>query len=137
MKSAKLIGAFVMFVMLMGGAARVHAGDACKNVKFQFKNQRNVRIRVYKIEYLNKANNRTQFLDSRKEEMRRKLANLKEARGFQLSEVTKKTMTDTVTQNVTRVASLQIKYVGKSVKDPNYKSKLEKLVKDYSALLTS
>jgi hypothetical protein len=78
-----------------------------------------------------------QFLDSKKEEMKRKLGILKEARGFQVSDATKKTMTDSVTSNMTSVASLQIKYVTRSVNDPNYKSKLEKLVKDYTALLTS
>ena len=78
-----------------------------------------------------------QFLDSRKDEMKKKLGILKEARGFQVSDATKKTMTDSVTRNMTSVASLQIKYVTRSVNDPNYKSKLEKLVKDYTALLTS
>lgn len=78
-----------------------------------------------------------QFLDSRKEEMKKKLGILKEARGFQVSDETKKTMTDSVTKNMTSVASLQIKYVTKSVRDANYKAKLEKLVKDYTALLTT
>jgi len=78
-----------------------------------------------------------QFLDSKKEVMKKKLGILKEARGFQVSDATKKTMTDSVTKNMTSVASLQIKYVTRSVRDPNYKAKLEKLVKDYTALLTT
>jgi outer membrane murein-binding lipoprotein Lpp len=78
-----------------------------------------------------------QFLDSRKEEIKKKLGILKEARGFQVSDATKRTMTDSVTRNMTSVASLQIKYVTRSLNDANYKSKLEKLVKDYTTLLTS
>jgi uncharacterized protein YcfL len=76
------------------------------------------------------------FLDSKKEELARKLRVLKEARGFQISDATKKSMTDSITKNVTSVASLQIKYVANSVKNPNYKSKLEKLIKDYQNLIT-
>jgi hypothetical protein len=45
-------------------------------------------------------------------------------------------MTDSFTKNITAVASLQIKYVTRSVKDPVYKSKIEKLVNDYRDLLT-
>jgi hypothetical protein len=78
-----------------------------------------------------------QFLDSRREEIKNKLGILKEARGFQVSDATKKSLTDSVTRNMTSVASLQIKFVTSSLKDANYKSKLEKLVKDYTALLTS
>jgi hypothetical protein len=76
------------------------------------------------------------FLDSRREEMARKLRVLKEARGFQVSDETKKSMTDSITKNVTNVASLQIKYVGISMKNPTYKSKLEKLIKDYQTIIT-
>ena len=77
------------------------------------------------------------FLDSKKEELARKLRVLKEARGFQISDATKKSMTDSITKNVSSVASLQIKYVANSVKYPGYKSKLEKLIKDYQSIITS
>jgi hypothetical protein len=77
-----------------------------------------------------------QFLDSKKGDLNRKLATVREARGFQVSDATKKTMTDSFTKNITAVASLQIKYVTRSVKDPVYKSKIEKLVNDYRDLLT-
>jgi predicted TIM-barrel fold metal-dependent hydrolase len=77
------------------------------------------------------------FFESKKAEMEKKLSVLKGARGFQVSDEAKKSMTESLTQNVTNVASLQLKYMGKSIKDPSYKSKLEKLVKDYQSLLTS
>jgi flagellar motility protein MotE (MotC chaperone) len=76
------------------------------------------------------------FLDSKREEMAKKLRVLKEARGFQVSDETKKSMTESITKNVTNVASLQIKYVGNAMKNPNYKSKLEKLIKDYQSMIT-
>jgi hypothetical protein len=76
------------------------------------------------------------FLDAKKEEMAKKLRVLKEARGYQVSDETKKSMTDSITKNVTNVASLQIKYVGNSMKNPAYKSKLEKLIKDYQPMIT-
>lgn len=47
-------------IMLMGFTVMAYAGDACKDVSFQFKNQRSQRIRVYKVEYFNAANNKTQ-----------------------------------------------------------------------------
>ena len=77
------------------------------------------------------------FFDSKKQEMQKKLSVLKGARGFQVSEETKKSMTESLTKNITSLASLQIKYVARSVQDPNHKSKFEKLVKDYRDLLTS
>lgn len=77
------------------------------------------------------------FFDSKKQEMQKKLGVLKGARGFQVSEETKKSMTESLTKNITSLASLQIKYVARSVKDPNHKSRFEKLVKDYRDLLTS
>lgn len=77
------------------------------------------------------------FFESRKAEMEKKLSVLKGARGFQVSDEAKKSMTESLTKNVTNVASLQLKYMTRMVQDPNYKSKLEKLVKDYQSLLTS
>lgn len=77
------------------------------------------------------------FFDSKKQEMQKKLSVLKGARGFQVSEETKKSMTESLTKNMTSLASLQIKYVARSVQDPSHKAKFEKLVKDYRDLLTS
>ena len=77
-----------------------------------------------------------QLLDSKKNALMKKLGVVREARGFQVSDETKKTLTESFAKNMTSVASLQIKYVGRSVRDPGYKSKIEKLVNDYRQLLT-
>lgn len=77
-----------------------------------------------------------QFLDSKKDDLKKKLDVVRGARGFQVSEETKKTLTESFTKNITSVASLQIKYVSRSVRDARHKSKLEKLVNDYRTLLT-
>jgi hypothetical protein len=77
-----------------------------------------------------------QFLDSKKSDMNKKLASVREARGFQVTDATKKALTDSFTRNITTVASLQIKYVTRTVRDPVYKAKIEKLVNGYRDLLT-
>jgi hypothetical protein len=77
------------------------------------------------------------FMDAKKSEIKAKLDSIKDVRGFQVSDETKKFMTESLTKNVTDVATLQIKHISQSVKDPAFKDKLEKLVKDYTALLTS
>jgi vacuolar-type H+-ATPase subunit I/STV1 len=77
-----------------------------------------------------------QFLDSKKNDLKKKLEVLKGVRGFQISEATKKTMTDGFAKNATEVMSLQIRYA-RNARDVNYKTKLEKLVTDYRNLLTA
>ncbi len=76
-----------------------------------------------------------QFLDAKKGDIKKRLELLKDVRGFQVSDEMKKTMTDSFVKNATAVASLQIKYVGLSVRDPNHKARLEKLLSDYKSLL--
>lgn len=76
------------------------------------------------------------FMDSKKAEIKAKMDSIKDIRDFQVSDETKKFMTDSLTKDVTAVISLQMKYVSKSVADPTFKSKLEKLVADYRELLT-
>lgn len=75
------------------------------------------------------------FLDSKKVDLKKKLDVVKEARGFQVSDETKKKLTESFTKNITAVASLQLKYVARTVKDPRYKAKIEKLISDYRDLL--
>ncbi len=76
------------------------------------------------------------FMDSKKAEIKAKMDSIKDIRDFQVSDETKKFMTDSLTKDVTAVMTLQIKYVSKSVADPTFKSKLEKLISDYRELLT-
>jgi hypothetical protein len=50
-------------LVLLGCTVVGYAGDACKDVKFQIKNQRPNTIRITKVEYFNAANGRTQSED--------------------------------------------------------------------------
>ena len=77
------------------------------------------------------------YFDSRKEEMTGKLASIKNVREAQVSEETKKKMLEGFTNNVMSVSKLQIKYMNQSMRDPALRGKLEKLTKDYTALLQS
>jgi Tfp pilus assembly protein PilP len=74
------------------------------------------------------------FLDSRKSDLAAKIASLKDIRGYQVSADTTKKMTTSVTDDVKRVANLQIKYIATSMRDPAFKAKLEKLTRDYQSL---
>jgi Tfp pilus assembly protein PilP len=74
------------------------------------------------------------FLDSKKADLAAKIASLKDVRGFQVSEDTKKKMTASVVDDVKRVSGLQIKYIAVSMRDAAFKAKLEKLTRDYQGL---
>ena len=71
------------------------------------------------------------YFDSKKADLTAKLAKLKGIRGFQVSEETKSKMTASLVDDAKRVAGLQLKYVGVSMRDPAFKAKLEKLTKNY------
>ncbi len=71
------------------------------------------------------------FFDSRKADLTAKMTTLKGIRGYQVSEDTKNKMTRSLVDDTKRVAGLQMKYVGASMRDPAFKAKLEKLTKDY------
>lgn len=60
MKTAKQLRAALTIILLAGGATAAHAGDACRNVKFQLTNQKNHAITVTQVKYFNQANNRFQ-----------------------------------------------------------------------------
>ena len=83
------------------------------------------------------ADEAQKYFDSRKDEMTKKLASIKDVREAQVSAETKQKMTESFTNNVTSVTKLQVKYIGQSMRDPALKGKLEKLTKDYTALLQS
>ena len=74
------------------------------------------------------------YFDSKKADLTAKMATLKSIRGYQVSEDTKKKMTTSLVDDAKRVASLQLKYVGASMRDPAFKAKLEKLTRDYQDL---
>ena len=74
------------------------------------------------------------YLDSKKDELKGKWDSIKSARGFQVSKDTQQKMEESLKNNFMSVVGLQSKYIGKSMGDPAFKSKLDKLVKDYQAL---
>ena len=74
------------------------------------------------------------YLDSKKDELKGKWDSIKGARGFQVSKETQEKMEESLKKNFMSVVGLQTKYIGKSMSDPAFKSKLDKLVKDYQAL---
>ena len=74
------------------------------------------------------------FFDSRKADLTSRMATLKDIRGYQVSEETKKKMTTSLVEDAKKVASLQAKYVNVSMRDPVFKSKLDKLIRDYQDL---
>ena len=74
------------------------------------------------------------FFDSKKADLTAKMAELKGIRGYQVSEETTKKMTASMINDANKVAGLQIKYIGTSMRDPAFKAKLEKLTKDYQSL---
>ena len=71
------------------------------------------------------------YFDSKKADLTAKMTALKGMRGYQVSEETKKKMTASLVDDAKRVAGLQLKYVGVSMRDPAFKAKLEKLTKNY------
>jgi hypothetical protein len=76
------------------------------------------------------------YLDEHKADLKAKIDSLKSLRGYQVSEDTKKKMTESVTDDAMSVAKLQIKYIQQSMRDPAFKAKLDKLMSDYRSLLT-
>jgi outer membrane murein-binding lipoprotein Lpp len=71
------------------------------------------------------------LFDARKPDLKSKWDGIKGARGFQVSEDTKKKMVDSYTQDYTAIKTLEIKHLSVSMQDDAFKSKLEKLVKDW------
>lgn len=74
------------------------------------------------------------LMDSRKADLQAKMNSLKGVRGYQVSKETQQKMTDTLTKDAMNVAGLQVKYVSVSMRDPAFKAKIEKLVKDYTEI---
>ena len=77
------------------------------------------------------------YLDSRRAEIEGKLQSIKGIRGFQVSQETQKKMTEQLTDDVMSVSKLQIKYMSQSMRDPAFRTKLTKLITDYTNLLKS
>ncbi len=76
------------------------------------------------------------YLDQNRAHLHDRIASLKEVRGFQISDATKKRVEASFTNNATAVASLEIDYVVPMATDAAFKTALEKLVKDYQSVVT-
>jgi hypothetical protein len=71
------------------------------------------------------------YWDSKKADLKKKWDGIKDARGFQVSDDTKTKMTDSYTKDYMAIKGLEIKHMGVSIRDAGFKSKLEKLVKEW------
>lgn len=71
------------------------------------------------------------YWDSKKADLKKKWDGIKGARGFQVSEDTKKKMGESYVKDSMSIKSLEIKHMGVSIRDTAFKSKLEKLVKEW------
>src|SRR6266404_1053157 len=74
------------------------------------------------------------YFDSKKAEMTGKMDTLKGLRAYQVGEETKKMMESSLVEDAKKVASLQVKYMGTSMRDAAFKAKLDKLMRDYQSL---
>ncbi len=69
--------------------------------------------------------------DSKKADLKAKWDGIKGARGFQVGEDTKKKMAESYTGDYTTIKTLEIKHMSAAMQDNAFKTKLEKLVKDW------
>lgn len=74
------------------------------------------------------------LMDSRKADLQSKMKSIKDVRGYQVSKETQKRMTDTLSKDAMNVAGLQMKYISVSMRDPAFKGKLDKLIRDYTEI---
>ena len=74
------------------------------------------------------------YFDSKKTEMTGKMEQLKAIRGYQVGEETKKMMEASLVEDAKKIANLQVKYMGTSMRDETFKAKLDKLMRDYQSL---
>src|SRR6266536_5526790 len=74
------------------------------------------------------------YFDSKKTEMTGKMEQLKTIRGYQVGEETRKMMEASLVEDAKKVANLQVRYMGTSMRDAAFKAKLDKLTRDYQSL---
>jgi hypothetical protein len=76
-------------------------------------------------------NDAQKYWDSKKADLKSKWDGIKGARGFQVSEATKKKMEESFTKDYTAIKMLEIKHIDVTTRDAAFKSKLEALVKEW------
>ena len=74
------------------------------------------------------------YFDLTKPEIVSRMTALRSVPGYQVSDATKEKMTSRLVDDSSRVGGLQVKYASQSMNDPEFKARLDKLVKDYQSL---
>ena len=74
------------------------------------------------------------LMDERKADLQSRMKSLKGIRGYQVSKETQQKMTATLSKDAMSVAGLQMKYISLSMRDPVFKGKLDKLIRDYTEI---
>lgn len=75
------------------------------------------------------------YLDKNKADIVESYRQIEGLRGYQVKKETMKHLTDSVTQDTTKVMGLKLKYAAQSVSDPDLSKELDKLTGDYAAML--
>jgi len=75
------------------------------------------------------------YVDENRATIRQKLQAIKSVRNFEVSEDTRKKVEASLTSSATAVAGLPLEYVSQMARDAAFRSKMEKLVKDYQSVL--
>jgi hypothetical protein len=76
------------------------------------------------------------YLDENRARLREKLQAVKEVRGFQITDETKKRVEASFTSDAAAVAGLELQYVTQAAMDAEFRTKVERLVNDYKSVLT-
>jgi hypothetical protein len=71
------------------------------------------------------------LFDSKKSDLKEKWDDVKGARGFQVSEDTKKKFAESYVADLSSMKQIELKHIGVSMQNPAFKTKLEALVKDW------
>lgn len=83
------------------------------------------------------VNEAQRYFDEHKASLKPRLAALMKVRGFEITEETKKKITECAARNASAVMSLRIKHTAHIMQDPTLGTRLEKLSQDFNALLTT
>lgn len=76
------------------------------------------------------------LLDGKKDDLKKKMTELGELRGFQVSDDVMASMASKVGEAVTKVHTLRIELMSETMSDPKLKEALEKLTADFTATIT-
>jgi hypothetical protein len=74
--------------------------------------------------------------DAKKDSLKAKVASIKDARGFQVSEATKKNFEDAVTKNTSTLTGAMTRNAMKLATDKTKMDKLQALMKEYGEIFT-